>query len=692
MAAMRPHSRKMASRALAICVCIACSLSLPSAFSEVVRVEIAGTTPWLGGKALGKAGSYEKLQGRVYFDIDPESPTGRRVTDITLAPRNAKGRVEFSSDFVLVRPRDPARSRHSVLLEIPNRGLTQANGSFFSTARGSPFDLLNLGATTLRDAFLFEQGFTVVWLGWEFDLSHNEIRMEAPAANVTGVVRHSVVPTSAGGHVFRLGGANSYCASDAAQPDAQLLVKSSFDGAATVLPRAGWWFARVDGDKLVPDPCVVVSRDEFAPDKIYELIYRGVNPPLAGLGEAAVSDFVSWLKFGGAPSPVRDHPETVSRVLGFGYSQSARFLRDFLYRGFNADELGRQAFDGLFIASAGAGRGSFDHRYAMPGAAGNSVLSDLRPVDLFPFTDGTEDDPVTGASDALLRQAESSHTVPKIFYTYSSTEYWARAGSLAYTTVDGAKELPLSPSARLYFYSGTPHAPYPFPPIRKTAAEAFENYANFARADWSFRALLLDLDEWVTKGTKPPDSAYPHLSSGSHAADLVSRDRLESPQIPGARFPAWMPGNWRMDYGPDFSAKGIIANEPPKVGAPYTVLVPRVDRDGNDVGGIALPDVAVPLGAFTGWNYQLPVQPNLKYLAGLVGSFIPFPRTAKERKTSGDARLSIEERYSGHDDYLEKVRDAAQSLVSRRLLRAGDVDAIVAESATRWDFLISARR
>ncbi len=677
-------------RAIATSICVVwIAFSPASALAEVVRVDIATVTPWLGGRTLGKVGAYEKVQGRVYFELDPESSTGRRVTDITLAPRNPAGKVAFSSDFVLVRPRDHARARHSVLLEIPNRGLTQANGSFFSTARGVSYDLMNLGSTALSDAFVFENGFTVAWLGWEFDLPEGEIRMNAPAANVNGLVRHSIIATSPGSHLARLGSSNSYCASDAAQPDAQLLVRSHFDEPGRVLPRASWAFAHVEAGKLVPDPCSIVSLDEFAPGRIYDLIYRGANPPLAGLGEAAVSDFVSWLKFGGVSSTLRDHPEYFSRVLGFGYSQSGRFLRDFLYRGFNADELGRQAFDGLFIASAGAGRGSFNHRYAMPGAAGNSVLSDLRPVDLFPFTDGMENDPLTGAGaeDGLLRLAEASHTVPRIFYTYSSTEYWARAGSLAYTTVDGAQELPLSTAARLYFYAGTPHSPYPFPPIKNSRAGSYENCGNFARADWSFRALLLDLDDWVAKGTAPPDSAYPHLN-----ADLVSRDHVEFPNIPGVRFPAYMPRNWRVDYGPDFLAGGIIANEPPKLGQPYAILVPRANRDGNDSGGIALPEVAVPLGTFTGWNYQLPVLPDLDYLSGLVGSFIPFPATARERKASGDARLSIAERYPDRDDYVEKVRTSARNLVSRRLLRSEDVNAVVAESATHWDHLVSVRQ
>ena len=668
---------------LVSCAWIVGTAFFPSfAAGEVTRVEIVTTAPWLGGRVLGKAGAYEKLQGRVYFEVDPRSSTGRRVADIALAPRNLKGRVEFFSDFVVVRPHNPARARHSVLLEIPNRGATQADGSLFSTVPGHPFDLMNLGAITLSDAFLFEQGFTVAWLGWQFDLPKGAIRIEAPVASVNGLLRQSAITTSAGIHLWRLGGAGDYCAADAAQPEAQLLVKSRFEDPGRALPRASWAFAHTEDGKVAPDPCAVVLQDEFEPGLFYELIYRGVHPPLAGLGEAAVSDFVSWLKFGGVASPVRDHPATLSRVLGYGYSQSGRFLRDFLYRGFNADERGRQAFDGLFIASAGGGRGSFDHRYAMPGEAGNSVLSDLRPVDLFPFTDGIETDPVTGARDGLLRRAELSHTVPKIFYTYSSTEYWARVGSLAYTTVDGTQELPLSTRSRLYFFAGTPHSHYPFPPIKGTRAAAYKNYANFASADWSFRALLLDLDAWVATGTKPPDSSYPHPG-----ADLVSRDRSEFPRVPGVEFPPYMPRTWRVDYGPDFLTKGVIANEPPKLGQPYTILIPRVNRDGNDSGGIDLPDVAVPLGTFTGWNYQLPMLPNLDYLSGLVGSFIPFPLTAEERKTSGDARLSIAERYSGRNDYIEKVRASVQTLVARRLLRAEDVKAVVEESAARWDYL-----
>ncbi len=636
-------------RLIAIAALLAASVS-----AEVTRVEVVSTRPWLGGRPFGKAGAYELIQGRVYFAVDPGSPANRGITDLALAPRNGQGRVEFSSDFVLLRPRDAAKRRGTVMLEIPNRGLTQANGMFFAT-RGSDFDLMNPDATSLSDAFLFEQGFTAAWLGWQFDLPRGAIRIETPVANVNSVVRESIITGSAGSHYVRLGGTGSYCAADRDQPDAKLTVRDRFDEVARELPRADWEFA---------DRCAVTYRDGFEPGRIYELIYQGANPAVAGLGEAAVRDYVAFLKQEplGSRSPVR--------VLGYGYSQSARFLRDFLYRGFNADEHGRRAFDGLFIASAGAGRGSFDHRYAMPGEAGNSVLSDLRPVDLAPFTD-----------DGLLRAAQESHTLPKIFYTFSSTEYWARAGSLTYTTADGARELPFNPNARLYFFSGVPHAYGSFPPRKGQ----YSNFLNFASSGWAFRALLLDLDDWATKGTKPPDSAYPHLGS---PRDLVVRERVAFPKVPGVEFPAWMPRNWRMDYGPEFASRGIISTEPPNLGAPYPTLVPQVNRDGIDAGGIAIPEIAVPLGTFTGWNYQIPVHPNLDYLAGLVGSFIPFSPTAADRQASGDSRLSIAERYMGRDDYIEKLRTAAQGLVSRRLLRAEDLSAIVAENAARWDYLV----
>jgi hypothetical protein len=652
-----------------------------AAHAEVKQIVIASREPWLNGKPMGPAGAYEKLQGRVVYAINPNDAANARVADVGLAPRNADGMVEFSSDFVVLRPVDPKKARPSVFLEILNRGRTQANGSFFSTA-GS-FSVESLEGVRLSDAFLFEQGFTVAWVGWQFDLPAGFIRLAAPVAAVSSIVREEILLTGRRAiSVYPLSG--SYCAANAVQANATLTMKERFNDTGTILPRDSWSFAHEEDSKAVPDACAVRLPEGFKPGRLYEAVYTGAHPPVAGLGLSAIRDFVSYLKYGGVDSPLREHPETEKIVLGYGYSQSARFLRQYLYQGFNADERGRQTFDAMFIASAGAGRGSFNHRYAAPGQAGNSVLSDLQPVDLFPFSDGDELDPVTGKRDGLLREARRSKTLPKIFYTYSSTEFWARVGSLAYTDVNGARELPLDKNARLYFFPGTPHSHAPFPFVSHIAGKSFAFPANFASSGWSFRALLLNLEAWTAKGEPPPPSAYPHLGR-----ELVRRENVKFPDVPGMNFPASMPQNWRMDYGPDFLSKGVITIEPPKLGPAYTVLVPQVDADGNDLGGIALPFLAVPLGTYTGWNYELPRLESLDYLAGLFGSFQPFPLTKEERLAARDPRTSIEERYKGREDYLARIHAAALKLVERKLLLSDDVSGVEKESAVYWDVLTS---
>ena len=304
----------------------------------------------------------------------------------------------------------------------------------------------------------------------------------------------------------------------------------------------------------------------------------------------------------------------------------------------------------------------------MPGQAGNSVLSILRPVDLPPFTD-----------DALLSRARASGVVPKIFYTFSSTEYWARAGSLTHTTEDASKDVPLAPTSRLYFIAGTPHAQGPLPPTR--GGEQFKQYVNFAQQRWVQRALLIDLDAWVRRDTAPPPSRYPSISSGN----LVPRESVEFPHAPSISLPTYMPSVWRMDYGPEFNSRHIIANEPPILGAPYRILVPQVDPDGNDEGGIPVPEVAVPLGTYTGWNVALPQMRELQYLGGLIGSFEAFPLTRKDRTRTGDARRSIEERYAGRKEYLQQVQRAAQALVQQRFMLEADVRAAVQHAGEIWD-------
>ena len=626
-------------RAAALLLVLSCL-----ARAEVDRIEI---------RSRGDAGRYERLVGRVYYSVDPKLAANRPITDLALAPKNSEGKVEFSGDVMVWRPKDPHKARGSVFLEVVNRGGPQSlyliSGAGGGDAAPEHWDM--------GDRFLLEQGFTVVFLGWQFDVSSAQgLTFQAPTVPVKGLVRESY--PAADSSFRRSAFALSYCAADPQDPDARLTFRTRIDEVGREIPRAQWRFG--------PNGCSVVLAGGYQPG-LYDAIYQAKDPAVAGLGLAAIRDFASYLKYGGKATTFREDPASVRRVIGYGYSQSARVLRQFVHDGFNADEQGRAAYDALLISSAGAGGASVNHRFAMPGQAGNSVLSILRPVDLPPFTD-----------DGLLASAEAAHVTPRIFYTFSSTEYWARAGSLTYTSPDGIGDVPLGSRSRLYFLTGTPHSAGPFPPVR---GSSLRNYANFAEQRWVTRALLLDLDAWVRSGTEPPPSRYPSVAK----AQLVARQAVRFPKIPALAFPDYMPQVWRMNYGPDFPAHGIISMEPPSLGAPYTVLVPQVDADGNELGGVRLPEVAAPLGTYTGWNVQLPEFRELHYLAGLLGSFAPFARTTAVR--AGDARRSVAERYPGRQDYLNQVEHAARELVRERLMLAADVPAVLQRAAIMWDTL-----
>lgn len=671
---------------LALCMA---AIGLPiAATAGVQRVEIISRGPWLGGKPLADVGPYEKLVGRVYYAVDPKAAANRRIADVALAPRNAHGLVEFSGDFVVLRPVNPGNSRHSVLLEVANRGRTQLNGSLFSNEKaGDGFPLLSLDEVKLSNAFVFEQGFTVIWVGWQSNLSADALHLNVPVAPVESLVRTSFLFDSTQREALTtpapLGEACS--AADATQRGATLTAKTRFEDKGRRLPPEIWAFASTKDGKVVPDRRHLMLNGGFQPDVLYELVYRGARPPVAGLGLAAIRDFVSYLKHGDGRDSLLGDKDRAPNVLGFGYSQGARFLRQYLYDGFSADEQGRPTFDGLFIASAGAGRGSFNHRYAMPGQAGNSVGSALRPVDLFPFSDLPETDPVTGRRGGLLDRPRASRTLPRIFYTYSSTEYWARNGSLAYTSVDGRRELPLEPQARLYFFSGTPHAPGAFPPSsRRRDGPGFSNLMNFVDGRQSFRALLIDLQDWTANAIEPPASVYPMLPD-----QLVALGAVKFPKLRDVPYPVHMPKNWRMDYGPRFPERGIIDREPPRLGRAYTILVPQVDSDGNDVGGIALPFISVPLGTYTGWNHERVDRSGFGYLGGLFGSFIPFALNDAQRIATDDPRRAIAARYADKQDYLARIESAAQELVSRRFLIADDVPRMVQRAGAEWDAVVA---
>ena len=618
-----------------------------AAVAEVVRIDVQRRDDW---------GTHERVIGRVYFAIDPMAPANRGIADIDHAPRNAAGKVEFSSDLLFFRPKDGRGARGTVFLEVVNRGRDQS----LAILSGAQQRSLSLEYWNLGDGFLLEQGFAVAFLGWQFDVRPLQgLTFTAPIAPVEGLVRDAHIELAhPGGVEVPL----TQCVAESSRTTAALTFRARMDETPQPIPRDDWQLA-VDGCWMR----VSSSRGTG----IYEAVYRAKGSPVAGLGLAAIRDFASYLKFGGDGAALRETPSALRRVIGYGYSQSGRFLREFVRDGFNADERGRAAFDGLMISSAGAGGGSFNHRFAMPGQAGNSVLSVLRPVDLPPFTD-----------EGLLAKARGAGVTPKIFYTFSSTEYWARAGSLTHTSDDGRSDAPFATTSRLYFLAGTPHSMGGLPLSK--GRDQYRQFVNFAEQRWVTRALLIELDAWTRGDREPPSSQYPAIAKG----ELVALEDVHFPNVRSFPFTTYMPRVWRMNYGPDYSATRVITIEPPATGEPYRVLVPQVNGDGNDVAGIRLPEVAVPLGTYTGWNVTIPQLSELRYLSGLVGGFEPFARTKEQRLANGDSRLSIAERYSGRQDYLDKVRRAADGLVRQRFLRVEDVPAVMQSAERAWSAVV----
>ncbi len=592
---------------------------LPAAVKSVHTLE---RVDYMDGKSFGSAGAYERITAKAAFTVDPKLPANQIITDIDLAPRNAEGLVEFSADIYVLKPRDPKSGNGTILFEVSNRGGKGMLGMFGKEA---------------NDTFLFERGYTLVWVGWQFDVPDRPelIRLYTPSVpGVTGLVRSEFIPDNATVKSFSLADRNHmpYPVSDPNHPATQLTVRDTCDGARTVIPRGQWKFS---ADNMKVELSVA-----FFPGKVYEAVYQSANPPLVGLGPTAVRDFISYLKYGTPTAGINtlgDQRQFLKRAIGFGTSQSGRFLRTFMFYGFNADEQGRKVFDGVWAHVAGGGRGSFNHRFAQPSRDGHPHLNCLYPTDIFPFTDRPESDPVTGLSGGILDKLTALNAVPKVFYTNSSYEYWGRSAGLIHSTIDGKDDFELAPTTRAYMFAGTQHGPGSFPPSKG----ATQNSANANDYRWHMRALLTAMTDWIKDGKEPPPTAVPQVKKDS----MVSVAAVNWPKIPSSTLPQHPQKAYRADYGPEFRTKGIVTQEPPKVSGSFATLVSQVDGDGNETAGIRHPMIQVPLGTYTGWNLRKPEIGSPEEMFSMVGSTFFFPKTKAEKRKTGDPRLSIEERY-----------------------------------------------
>lgn len=584
----------------------------------------------------------EVTNGKVYFAVDPKLAPNRIIRDLDLAPLDSKGFVEFSANFYVIRP---LKANGTALVEVSNRGGKGLLNVFdFSKSGG---DLTRPEA--MGDSFLLQQGFTLVWLGWEFDVPDRPgvLRADLPVATEHGKVISGLIHSEWTGEkteeIVSTGdkAQTGYEALDPSSAKSQLFVRDEVAEKRTLIPHSEWQFV---------DSSHVKLKGGFAPGRIYDIVYEAKNPVVAGLGLAGLRDFVSYLKFGD------DDQLRVKFAIGFGVSQSGRFLREFLYDGFNEDEADREVFDGIWAHVAGAGRGSFNERFAQPSRDGQPFVNVAYPVDVPPF-DGRH----------LVERAAKAHVLPKLFLTNGSYEYWGRCASLIHTTLDGKMDVAPSANTRIYDFAGSQHGAGSIPPAHVEG----QNPANVNDYRYALRALLLAMDRWIKSNAAPPDSRFPHLSEH----ELTPLSDLHFPKVPGVEVPL----HKREAYRLDFSA------EPPKVGTPYPALVPQVDEDGNDLGGIQMPEVKVPLASYTGWNRRAVAIGGSTEMLSYTGSWIPLPLT----RTSGDPRKSIQERYKDKQDYLDRIDRAARALARSGFVLETDLPALHERAGREWDYRLT---
>lgn len=563
-------------------------LSASPTFGRVVRIDVRSTAPIAHG--------YERIDATVHFSVDPKNENNRAIADIDLASS-----YEFSADLVLLRPAGGGNG--TLFLEVPNRG---GLGRFSDPA---------------RDPFPFHRGYTMAWLGWQHDVRDEpaRLRLHAPVAKgVRGTVRSDfIVDEPAAEHTIghqiqgAIGG-KGYPVAD--RRDARLTERVDVTARRTTIPKRRWRFT---------SDSTIALEGGFQPGRIYEITYTAADPAIVGFGLAAVRDFVSHLKYDASAIA------SVKVAYGFGISQSGRFLRHLLHDGFNADEEGRQVFDGLLVHVAGAGRGNFNHRFAQPSRDAQPIVPAFYQVDVFPFSDLPQTDPFSGRTAGLLDRAMAQGVVPKIFYMNTGYEYWSRGASLIHTTPDGKRDVELPPTSRIYMLASHGHVGGPFPPAKPKNAQQPQNFLNY----WPFTHALIDaLDAWVKKDTVPPPSSYPRISDGT---------LVRATGVPFA-------------YDPPYDEKPA-----------YVALVPATDAEGIDRGGVRMPIVSVPIASFRSWNLRDPSTGFATYRASFLGSVTPLASS----------------KLPPLDEYLGRIASATLDLVDRRMLVPEDTHSILSQAS-----------
>ena len=657
--------------------------TLTAARRGIQRIEIDPTrseSPTFEGRSFGNVGQYEKLRGTAYGELDPSDPRNAVITDIELAPVNERGLVEYSTDVFILKPINLDLGNRRVILDFNNRGNMRVG--LLNSARSTN------DPTTTADGgtgFIMEMGYAVVGNGWDISASgHDSMTINVPVATnngetITGPSYEYIVFDNETSLTSDL----AYAAAALDQAQARLTVKEHLDDTPAEIPASEWEYTSQAGNaiRLLPEGT------PFKQSHIYEFTYTAKDPLVAGIGLAATRDFLSFLRHApeSADNPLAGH---VDFTYSYSISQPSRTLNDFQQLGFNEDEYGQRALDGILSHTGGGNGDQINYRFAQTDRTERNRQNHRYPEAVFPFAHQVTTDHLSGRTAGRSERGTASSTLPKRLEINTASEYWVKGCSQLHTDSQG-NDLPDPENVRFYLLSGLSHGVGDV--TRKGKNQQFTNGVSpYA----THRAFLMALDKWVTEGIEPPTSRVPRASENSafavtrpgYETGCVPKEELGWPDIPGVTYTGVITTHYCLDYGPDFD-RGIVANLPPSLAErpAYPIFVSKVDEDGNEVAGVRLPPVAAPVATTTGWALRREGFGKNDGGEG-DGQNIPFAATKEERLSSGDPRLSLEERYGSHEGYVSAVEKAARQLEAEGFLLPADVRAYV-EDAEKSDVL-----
>jgi hypothetical protein len=647
--------------------------------ARTTQIQILNRGIAFGGHSFAGVGQYEFITGIATGEVNPKNPQNGIITDIELAPRNTRGNVIYQHNFYILQPLDFNKGNRKMMYEPPNRG-----GKTYQTLNNTPTGTNDPAALTdpavLNDSFLWTRGYTTVWSGWENNLAPLTDLVATGSFPIAHGPENTVITGPA--YEYIVTGAASftlaYPAATANQgaPDAVLTHRVHLNDPPVVVPPTGWTYT--DGTRTA----IKLTSGNFVNNDIYEFSYIARDPTVNGLGFAAIRDFNSFLRFAshddvGTPNPIKGH---LDRIYTETSSQPGRTLNDFVHLGFNEDESHRKVFDGMMQWIAAGDGINMNYRWSQTKRTNRNRQELLYLEGLYPFANVPTQDPISGTSDWRYKKCEQTRTCPLAMEFFSANEYWVKAGSLMSTDPTGRFDLPDHPLTRLYLLSSKQHGGAGNP-TSKGVCQQFLNPLDSAPVQ---RALWTALDQWSTRGIDPPDSEVPRLRDRTLVPPLP-QDGVGFPHIPGVTYTGLKTTRYRFNFGPDFYQTFVPTINPPVITPPYEdnpangriypSYVPKTDRDGNDVAGIRLPELTVPLATYTGWGLRSGVWANDGCEAS--GQYIPFAATSAARAAAGDPRPSVQERYPSYGVYRTQLVLAVDKLVRNRFLICDDTQDIM---------------